>query len=74
MRRMSSGATAEEVLEYLQERIAAHRKGVSMRDARDLAVDDLLRKYAPLIEGSSTVYSPNNEDAVSFGGFGTLKP
>jgi hypothetical protein len=38
-------AARREVVDYLLGRIAAHRQGVSARDARDLAVDDVLRKY-----------------------------
>ncbi len=36
---------AREAIDYLEYRIAAYRRGVSLRDARDLAVSDLLRKY-----------------------------
>lgn len=34
-----------EVVAFLNRRIASHRKGVSMRDARDLAIDEVLAKY-----------------------------
>ena len=43
------------VLAYLEDRIASHRKGVSMRDARDLAVDELLRKYAAQLPAAPEV-------------------
>lgn len=43
--------SAVEAMAFLQARIASHRKGVSMVDARDLAVDDVLRKYARPAEG-----------------------